>query len=172
METRTHRLLNQGLMLLLALVALPLSFEPLLFGAVSLIEAFPKHPLLCSLILLFLCFSFFLCFLGSKMESRRSVHFVSRVLLLLLSLTAGLLSVEFVWLGAVSLAVTRGSAFSGHKISLEDLALVGGLILVSLCAIGVKYVFSLRSRYWIIFVAVLIVDTVAIIIVQGGILLG
>jgi membrane-bound acyltransferase YfiQ involved in biofilm formation len=66
MEAHTHRLLNQGLMLLLALAALALSFELLLFGAISLIEAFPRHPLLYSLILLSLCFSFFLCFLGSN----------------------------------------------------------------------------------------------------------
>lgn len=169
MGTLKHFLLNQGLILLLALLALPVGFAFVLIGGITLVEAFPSHPFLCGLILLLLGAFLYACFVGSRLEARRTVRLLSRVVLLFSSLSAGLLSVELLTFGAVA----SGIAFSGHGNSLQDhLPLVGGLLLVSFCAAGIKHVFDLRTRYWILLVAVLILVGVAIVVVQGGIFLG
>jgi hypothetical protein len=88
-----HFATSRGCLLLAALTAAALLYE------ILLVEAFPEHPLLCSLLLLLFCF---VCYVGFRLESRKGVYFFGRVLLLLFSITAGLVSLEFLYVGLVT----------------------------------------------------------------------
>jgi hypothetical protein len=116
------------------------------FAASSLLKAFPRHPFLSTGILLSVCALLFLCIRGAQMTSFGGIYFLSRAVLLFVSTIAGVVSLELVFVGS--------SAFIDA--SVEDyLWLAGGLFLVALAAAGIKYAFSWRVSYWIMFLTVL-----------------
>jgi hypothetical protein len=135
-----------ALLMLAAVVALVLA-EVWLFGAVTLLEAFPQRPVLASGILLSIFAILFLCIRGAKMESRTIVYFASRAVLLIGSAIAGIASLEVILHGSAALA--------GHTLREAYSYLAGGLLLVAIAAAGVKFSFDWRIAYWIIFSAVL-----------------
>jgi hypothetical protein len=138
--------LGQLALLIIAVVVALLLAEVWLLGAITLLEAFPRRPVLAGGILLSIFAILFLCIRGAKMESRTVVYFASRAVLLIGSAIAGIASLEAITYGAVAL---------GAHSSSEALYLAGGLILVAVAAAGVKYAFNWRLAYWIILVAVL-----------------
>ncbi len=87
----------------------------------------------------------------------------SRMLLLLFATAAGLLAVELLWFGAVN----AGVAFLNHEASFTGyLSLLGGLIVLSLCVIGLNYVFrppALRSRYWTVLAALAVATSLGVL---------
>jgi hypothetical protein len=131
------------------IVALPAAVI-CLAGAGKLIEEFPERPFLASGILLLICAIFcvflFLCFRGAEMTSRKSVYFLSRAVLLLVSAIAGAASLELLGIGSLGLAFERVEAY---------LWLAGGVSLVAFAAAGIRYAFGWQVSYWIIFFAVL-----------------
>lgn len=141
-------LLGQLALLIIVVVVALLLAEVWLLGAITLLEAFPRRPVLASGILLSIFAILFLGIRGAKMDSRPIVYFASRAGLLIGSAIAGIASLE---------AITYGSVALGAHASSEALYLAGGLLLVAVAAAGVKYSFNWRLAYWIIFIAVLAV---------------
>lgn len=139
-------LLGQLALLIIVVVVALLLAEVWLLGAITLLEAFPRRPVLASGILLSIFAILFLCIRGAKMDSCPIVYFASRAVLLIGSAIAGIASLE---------AITYGSVALGAHASSEALYLAGGLLLVAVAAAGVKYSFNWRLAYWIIFLAVL-----------------
>jgi hypothetical protein len=139
-------LLGQLALLIIVVVVALLLAELWLFGAITLLEAFPRRPVLASGILLSILAVLFLCIRGARMDSGPIVYFASRAVLLIGSAVAGIAAVEAIAYGAVAL---------GAHASSEALYLAGGLFLVAVAAAGVKYSFNWRLAYWIIFFAVL-----------------
>ena len=139
-------LLGQLALLIVAVVAAQLLAELWLFGAVTLLEAFPRRPLLASGILLSVLAVLVLCIRGANMDSRTIVYFASRAVLLIGSTIAGIASLEAMVYGSVALVAHSREAY---------LYLAGGLLLVAVAAAGIKYAFNWRLAYWIIFSAVL-----------------
>ena len=82
-------LLGQLALLMIAAVVALLLAELWLFGAITLLEAFPQRPVLASGILLSIFAILFLCIRGAKMDSRAIVYFASRAVLLIGSAIAG-----------------------------------------------------------------------------------
>lgn len=79
-------------------------------------------------------------------------------------------------MGAIEL-LTYGSVLAGIASSAEPspedyLPLLEGIGLAALCAAGVKYVFNLRVRYWILLIATLAALFLAVLAIQAGIFLG
>ena len=139
--------LGQLALLIIAVVVALLLAEVWLFGAITLLETFPRRPVLASGILLSIVAILFLCIRGAKMDSHAIVYFASRAVLLIGSAIAGIASVE---------AIVYGSVALGNHSSREGYSyLAGGLLLVAVAAAGVKYSFNWRLAYWIIFSAVL-----------------
>jgi len=139
-------LLGQLALLIVAIVAAQLLAEVWLFGAVTLLEAFPRRPLLASGILLSIFAILFLCIRGANMDSRTIVYFASRAVLLVGSAIAGIASLEAMVYGSVALVAHSREAY---------LYLAGGLFLVAVAAAGIKCAFNWRLAYWIVFFAVL-----------------
>jgi hypothetical protein len=101
------------------------------------------------------------------MEQRKR-HLALRVLVALPTLLAALLAIELLTFGSVLAGIS-----SSAEPSPEDfLPLLGGIGLAALCAAGVKYVFHLRVRYWILLLATLVALTLVVLAVQAGIFLG
>ena len=142
-------LLGQLALLIIAVVVALVLAEVWLFVAITLLEAFPQRPVLASGILLSIFAILFLCIRGAKMDSRAIVYFASRAVLLIGSAIAGIASLEIIVYGAAALA--------GPALREAYAYLGGGLLLVAVAAAGVKYSFSWRLPYWIIFSAVLAV---------------
>jgi hypothetical protein len=143
-----------ALLIIVVVVALALA-EVWLFAAFILLEAFPQRPVLASGFLLAILAVLFLCIRGAKMDSRTIVYFASRAVLLIGSAIAGIVSVEVLYSGLLA---------SGAAPSREAyLKLTGGLLLVAVAAAGVKYAFSWRLSYWIVFSAVLAAVLVEIV---------
>lgn len=165
MDTRKSHLLIQGVLLFIAVASTTLLAEVFLAGPILLAEGFKNNPLLYSSILLFLCLICFLCFAGSRMESRRVVQFFSRLLLIFFSISAGLFAFEFLSLGIMSVAV-------GDKASLDNyLPLIGFLPLMFFVAAGIKHAFGLRARYWIIVLVVFVAALLGVFLSQGVVFL-
>ena len=139
--------LGQLALLIIAVVVALLLAEVWLFGAITLLEAFPRRPVLASGILLSIFAILFLCIRGAKMDSRAIVYFASRAVLLIGSAIAGIAALEVIVYGSVALGT--------HSLREAYLYLAGGLLLVAVAAAGVKYSFNWRLAYWIIFSAVL-----------------
>ena len=139
--------LGQLALLIIAVVVALLLTEVWLFGAITLLEAFPRRPVLASGILLSIFAILFLCIRGAKMDSRAIVYFASRAVLLIGSAIAGIASVEAIYVGSVALGIDPSRE--------AYLWLAGGLLLVAVAAAGVKYSLNWRLAYWIIFSAVL-----------------
>ena len=126
-----------------AVVAALLLAEVWLLGALTLLEAFPRRPVLASGILLALLALLALCIRGAKAASRVAVYFASRAVLLIGSAIAVIAAVEVIYVGSVT---------SGVKPSREGFFyLTGGLLLVAAAAAGVKFAFDWRLAYWIVF---------------------
>jgi hypothetical protein len=139
--------LGQLALLIIAVVVALLLAEVWLFGAVTLLEAFPRRPVLASGILLSILAVLFLCIRGAKMDSPAIVYFASRAVLLIGAAIAGIAALEAITYGPVALGT--------HALGEGGLYLAGGLFLVAVAAAGVKYSFNWRLAYWIIFFAVL-----------------
>ena len=149
---------GQVALLIIAVAVALLLAEVWLLGAITLLEAFPRRPVIASGILLTIIVFLLLCIRGTKAETR-ILHFASCAVLLMGSAIAGIAAVEVVNLGAATL---------GAQPSMEAGAyLGGGLLLVAVAAAGVKYAFDWQIRYWIIFCAVLV--AVALSIVGAGV---
>jgi hypothetical protein len=140
-------LLGQLALLIIAVVVALVLAEVWLFGAITLLEAFPRRPVLASGILLSIFAILFLCIRGAKMDSRAIVYFTSRAVLLIGSAIAGIASLEIIVSGAAALGT--------HALREAYAYLGGGLLLVAVATAGVKYSFNWRLPYWIIFSAVL-----------------
>ena len=140
-------LLSQLALLIIAVVVVLVLAEVWLFGAITLLEAFPQRPVLASGILLSIFAILFLCIRGAKMDSRTIVYFGSRAVLLIGSAIAGIASLEVILYGSVALGV--------HALREAYSYLAGGLLLVAIAAAGVKYSFNWRIAYWMILSAVL-----------------
>jgi hypothetical protein len=138
--------LGQLALLTIAVAVALLLAEMWLFGAITLLEAFPQRPVLASGILLSLFAILFLCIRGARRDSPAIAYFASRAVLLIVSAIAGIASLEAIYYGAVALGAHSREAY---------LYLAGGLLLVVVAAAGVKYSFNWRLAYWIIFSAVL-----------------
>ena len=95
-------------------------------------------------------------------------HLVLRVLAALATLLAALVAIELLTFGSV----LAGIASSTEPTPEDYLPLLGGIGLAALCAAGVKYVFQLRVRYWILLIATLVVLMLVVLAVQAGIFLG
>jgi hypothetical protein len=139
-------LLGQLALLIIAVAVALLLAEMWLFGAITLLEAFPQRPVLASGTLLSLFAILFLCIRGARRDSPAIAYFASRAVLLIVSAIAGIASLEAIYYGAVALGAHSREAY---------LYLAGGLLLVVVAAAGVKYSFNWRLAYWIIFSAVL-----------------
>jgi len=100
------------------------------------------------------------------MEPKRRL--LLRVLAALPTLLAALVAIELLSYGSVLAGIA-----SSTEPALEDyLPLLGGIGLAALCAAGVKYVFQLRVRYWILLIATLVALFLVVLAVQAGIFLG
>jgi hypothetical protein len=139
-------LLGQLALLMIAVVVALVLAELWLFGAITLLEAFPQRPVLAGGILLSIFAILFLCIRGAKMDSRAVVYFSSRAVLLIGSAVAGIASLEIIVYGA--------AALGSHALREAYAYLGGGLLLVAVAAAGVKYSFNWRLPYWIVFSAV------------------
>ena len=146
MQHHTRILPGQLALLIMAVAVALLLSEVWLLGAIALLEAFPRRPVVASAILLLIVVFLLLCIRGIKAETR-VVHFASHAVLLMGSAIAGIAAVEVVSLGAVALGVERSMEAYSY--------LAGGLVLVAAAAAGVKYSFDWQLSYWIIFCAVL-----------------
>lgn len=83
------------------------------------------------------------------------------------TLLAALVAIELLSYGSVLAGIA-----SSTEPTLEDfLPLLGGIGLAALCAAGVKYVFRLRVRYWILLIATLVALFLVVLAVQAGIFL-
>jgi hypothetical protein len=140
-------LLGQLALLTIAVVVALVLAEAWLFGAITLLEAFPQRPVHASGILLSIFAILFLCIRGAKMDSRTIVYFASRAVLLIGSAIAGIASLEIILYGS--------AALGGHALREAYSYLAGGLLLVAIAAAGVKFSFNWRIAYWIILSAVL-----------------
>ena len=98
--TQKSPFLRQALMLALA--------TPLAIVATAKSGLILKQPLPLAL----LCIMVALCFFGSKMESRKIANHASRLLLLVVALTIGLIAMEFMLLGNTAQRV--GGLFFCH----------------------------------------------------------
>ena len=140
-------LLAQLALLIVAVVAALLLAELWLLGALTLLETFPRRPVLASGILLSLLAMLALCIRGARTDSRFIVYFASRAVVLIGSVIAGIAAVEVIYVGSVA---------SGVQPSREGLFyLAGGMLLVAVAAAGVKFAFNWRLAYWIVFLATL-----------------
>jgi hypothetical protein len=100
------------------------------------------------------------------MEPKR--HLILRALAVLPTLVAALVAIELLTFGSVLAGIS-----SSAEPSLEDyMPLLGGIGLAALCAAGVKYVFNLRIRYWILLIVTLVALMLVMLAVQAGIFLG
>ena len=100
------------------------------------------------------------------MEPKRRLAL--RVLAALPTLLAALVAIELLTYGSVLVGIA-----SSTEPSPEDyLPLLGGIGLAALCAAGVKYVFRLRVRYWILLIAILAALFLTVLAIQAGIFLG
>ena len=140
-------LLGQLALLIIAVAVALLLAEVWLFGAITLLEAFPQRPVLASGIFLSLFAILFLCIRGARRDSPAIAYFASRAVLLIGSAIAGIASLEAISYGAVAL--------SAHALREACSYLAGGLLLVAVAAAGTQYAFNWRLAYWIIFSAVL-----------------
>ena len=95
-------------------------------------------------------------------------HLALRVLAALLTLLAALVAIELLTYGSV----LAGIASSSEPSPEDYLPLLGGIGLAAVCAAGVKFVFRLRVRYWILLIATLAVLFLTVLAVQAGIFLG
>ena len=103
-----------------------------------------EHPLVGGLILFLLGL---LWLMVLRLEPRRVVHLVTRAVVALLCMTAWIFSVEFVFIGIVSLGVEGWKSLEAY------IPLAGGVLLGILYAAGVKWVFRLPSPHWAIALA-------------------
>jgi hypothetical protein len=98
MESRRRYLVSQVLLFLLIVAAglavSRLTIEGLWAGSLFLIEKGVKHPLLSTLVLSSLCFLSFLRFFDLKMAHRRGIRLLTDLLVLLVSITVGVLSFQ------------------------------------------------------------------------------
>ena len=95
-------------------------------------------------------------------------HLVLRVLAALATLLAALVAIELLTYGSV----LAGIASSTEPTPEDYLPLLGGIGLAALCAAGVKYVFRLRVRYWILLIVTLAALFLTVLAIQAGIFLG
>jgi hypothetical protein len=149
MDPRSCRWLGQLFLLFVtAVIAVP-SFGLLLIGPVLLVEHFPTHPLASSLILLLVGLVLVLCFLGSRLESRKVVSFLCRLVWMLFTIMVCLLSIELIPETIINIA-------AGYGAVLEDyLGLLGVLALMCVATAGLKIALELRARYWIVLLGVI-----------------
>jgi len=166
MDSRRRPWLER-MVLLLAAAAIAVPFmELLLMGPVLLAEALPESPVLGILILLLVGLVLALCYKGARLESPRAVRFLSRLFLLLFTISMGLLSIELVLGTAIAVAV-------GHGASLEDnLQMIAALAFPCMAAAGLKFALGLRVRYWILLILVLGVIVLVTLVSQSLIFLG
>ncbi len=152
------RILPSQLALLIMAVAVALLLaEVWLLGAITLLEAFPRRPVVASGILLAILVFLLLCIRGTRAESR-FIYFATRAVLLIGSAIAGIASVEVITVGAAGL---------GGAPSKESYAyLAGGLLLVAAAAAGIKHAFDWQLSYWIVLCGLLV--AVALSIVGAG----
>ncbi len=95
-----------------------------------------------------------------RLQGRRVMRLAGRVVLFLGCVTAGMLSVEFLFIGTISVGVDG-------SMSLEAAApLVGGTLLLVLCALGIKYVCKLQAPRWAVLLVTL--ATVLIVLTQNA----
>jgi len=113
--------------------------------AFFLVDTFPKSPALAGAILSLICVVFFLCILGAGMHSRL-IRFLSRAVLLFLSVVAAIASMEMISLALIS--VTVNPSREGF------LWLSIAIVLVAFAALGIKTALAWRLSYWIVFPAV------------------
>ncbi len=93
---------------------------------------------------------------------------ILRVLAVLPTLVAALVAIELLTYGSVLAGIS-----SSAEPSPEDFfPLLSGIGLAALCAAGVKYVFNLRIRYWILLIVTLVALMLAVLAIQAGIFLG
>jgi hypothetical protein len=153
------------LLLTAAAIAVPL-LELLVMGPILLDETLAERPVLGSLILLFVGLVLALCYKGARLESPRVIRFLSRLFLLLFTITMGLLSIELVTETAIAGIV-------GHGASLDDaLQLIAALALPCMAAAGLKFSLGLRTRYWILLILVFGVVLLVALAAQSSIFLG
>jgi hypothetical protein len=150
MDARAHERLNKLFLLLVAAAAV-LGFEALLFGLVTFADSLPENTLLRGLILLLVCGFVFLCFVGSTVERHVGLSLLSRVVLVLLTVTAVIVSLEIFLLGATGLALAWQNGSWDNE---AFWATLEAAALVCLAAAGVKYAFRLRIRYRIVLLAI------------------
>ena len=128
--------------------------------AYFVIDTFPENPALAGTILSIILIVFFLCIRGARMRSR-SIYFVSRAVLLFLSVVAAIASMEAISIGLISVTVTP---------SREGLLWVStAVVLVAFAALGIKTALDWQLSYWVVFPAVfatLIVATFGISILS------
>ena len=77
-------------------------------------------------------------------------NIILRVITVPVILIAGRLLIELLWVGAVMTLVASGD-LEGY------LYLAGAFVLAAICAAGIKFVFNLRLRFWLILLLVFLV---------------
>ena len=135
---------NAGL-LALAILGTLLSAKIWVPVAFFLVDTFPEKPALTGAILFIICVVFFLCILGARMRSRL-IYFVSRAVLLFLSVVAAIASMEAISFGLIGVTTTH---------SREGFLWVSiAIVLVAFAALGIKAALDWRLSYWIVFPAI------------------
>ena len=113
--------------------------------AYFIVDTFPENPAFAGTILSIICLVFFLCIRGAGMPSR-FISFVSRAVLLFLSVVAAIASMQAISFGFISVTMTP---------SREGFLWVSTAIaLVAFAALGIKGAFDWRLSYWVVFPAV------------------
>ena len=113
--------------------------------AFFLVDTVPENPALAGTILSIICVVFFLCIFGVRMRSR-SIYFVSRAVLLFLSVVAAIASMQATSFGFIS--VTMSPSREGFLwVSLA-------IVLVAFAALGIRAALDWRLSYWILFPAI------------------
>jgi len=113
--------------------------------AYFIIDTFPENPAFAGTILSIICVVFFLCIHGASMGARLT-NFVSRAVLLFLSVVAAIASMEVISFGLIRVTMTP---------SREGFLWVSTAIaLVAFAALGIKAALDWRISYWILFPAV------------------
>ena len=135
---------NAGL-LALAIFGTLLSAKIWVPVAFFLVDTFPENPALAGTVLSVICVVFFLCIPGAGMRSRL-IYFVSRAVLLFLSVVAAIASMEAISFGLISVTMTP---------SREGFLWVSiAIVLVAFAVLGIKAALDWRLSYWILFPAV------------------
>jgi hypothetical protein len=120
--------------------------------AFFLIDTFPENPGLASAVLSAICAVFILCIPGAKMRPKVG-SFVSRAVLLFLSVVAAIASMEAISFGAVSVTVTPSRE--------GFLWVLIAIALVAVCCLGLRAALDWHLSFWIIFPAVFVTLIVA-----------